>query len=101
MIRFEQMEHPFGFGGVHWRIEFWSETERAFPIGVAYAVELPEQVAAQVIFVLVGDQWRRQCVGTKLLEACKSRWSNVSYTGAMDEAGNGLLRKVRLCDDEE
>ena len=52
----------------------------------------PDGTAAQLNFILVADQWRRQGVATSLITACRIRWPALQLTGPMDKAGEGLLR---------
>jgi hypothetical protein len=94
MVVFRQVDEPYSAKGWHWNVEYFSEDphQRMFPIGTAYVVAPPETTAAQLDFVLVADQWRKEGVARELIKACQERWPGLQYTGPMDEAGDKLLR---------
>ena len=87
----------------YWHVEFYDdETPGGLtsPVGVAYVCELVGKQAAQLNFIFVADQWRGNGYGKQLVEAIKARWPNLTWTGGMDERGEGLLRSCGLVFDE-
>ncbi len=83
-----------------WHVECYSDEGRMFPVGVAYVVEVGNR-AAQLQFILVADQWRRQGFGKQLLSAIKDRWPFLTWTSAMGPEGAALLESVGLRDEDE
>jgi GNAT superfamily N-acetyltransferase len=67
-----------------WYVEAY-KGGRMFPVGTAYVVAVGN--VAQLNFILVADQWRRQGVGTALINAIRDRWPDYQATLPMgDEA---------------
>jgi GNAT superfamily N-acetyltransferase len=94
MIYFRQVKEPHDAKFAVWYVEYRDERQGVlFPMGTAYVIHLldkPQYV--HLAYMFVGDQWRRQGIGTKLIDACKERWPAMQFTSPMDGKGEGLLR---------
>jgi GNAT superfamily N-acetyltransferase len=86
-IVFRQVDEGYLDPGVHWQVEYIE----VFPVGTAYLVS-PREGVAKLSFILVADAWRRHGIAGKLIEACKQRWPNLTYTPPMSKEGESLLR---------
>lgn len=83
-----------------WHVECYNDDENCmFPVGVAYVIAMGNR-AAQLQFILVADQWRRQGFGKQLLQAIKDRWPFLTWTSAMGPQGAALLESAGLRDEE-
>jgi len=80
----------------YWYVEVFCNEGKQFPVGTAYIKSIDEMGFAQLDFVLVADQYRRQGVGTRLCGAIRERWPNAVSTGPIDAQGDGLLRAIDL-----
>ena len=88
----------------YWHLEVYDDEApnegTMFPVGIAYVVEMPNR-GAQLQFVFVADQWRRQGFGRQLVQAAKDRWPFLTWTSSMGVEGTALLNAVGLRDDDE
>jgi GNAT superfamily N-acetyltransferase len=79
---------------VGWQVEFWWRT-LGYPVGFAWVAaghaEEPER--AYVRSVLVHDEYRRQGIATRLIEACRERWSDLRLSPPTSAAGLELYWK--------
>jgi GNAT superfamily N-acetyltransferase len=90
-IVFRQLDDGYLDPGVHWQVEYIE----VFPVGTAYLIS-PREGVARLSFILVADAWRRRGIAGKLIEACKQRWPNLTYTPPMSKEGDALLRSRRI-----
>jgi hypothetical protein len=65
-----------------------------FPVGIAYVAVIEPN--AQLNFIFVADQWRRQGFATELICAIRERWPNVVSTLGLDGMGESLLMAVGI-----
>jgi len=79
---------------VYWNVEAYSPEGSMFPVGTGYVVDAGK--VAQLSFILVADQWRRQGYGAAIIEACKSRWPNFVSTTSMDSSSELFANAVGL-----
>lgn len=97
-MRKVEFQHVRNDGEVDcFRVEIYSEEGNMFPVGTAHVVVI--HGAAQLNFIIVADQWRRQGFGKELILAVKGRWPQLTATSGMDEMGEGLLNAVGLFPD--
>ena len=91
-----------------WHLEYYEDfaedgtphRRRGFPVGIAFVIEV-DGSGAQLNFVFVADQWRGRGYGKELLLAAQARWPGLTWTGAMDEAGAGLLKAAGFVVDDD
>lgn len=106
MINFRQVDYPNHPTGIYWQVEWFPEHHpyrtTDFPAGLAFVMAMPGQ-GAQLNFIFVADQWRRQGGASAMIAACRQRWPGLMFTHGMGPEGEGLLAKngVRFDEDEE
>src|SRR5438132_13160243 len=92
-----------GVPGANWQASHY-EPGHAFPTGVAWLLAPPPgmPVAADpvgprpiILYVLVGDEFRRRGVTARLVRACRRRWPSVELSGPVSAGGAALCRKFR------
>lgn len=91
-ILFRQITDPVPWGsdpGSNWYVE--AHCDRGFPVGLVVVNTHPE-FRPIVVHVFVVDDMRRRGIGITLIEACRERWPDIQLTGAISEAGEGLLK---------
>ena len=85
----------------YWYVEAY-DFERSWPIGIAFVADGTKSSSApeatpllcfRLDYLFVIDEYRRQGVGTALLEAVKKRWPNM-YLDAATEKGERFLQRV-------
>ena len=98
-IYFRDVSQPFENSAAvrRWCVEYYDDVGTMFPVGMVWVAEIVG-VGAQVSFVLVADEWRRNGIGKMLMESVKSRWPNIVVTGPMGDSGKALLDSVGLND---
>jgi ribosomal protein S18 acetylase RimI-like enzyme len=98
-IYFRDVSQPFENSAAvrRWCVEYYDDAGTMFPVGMVWVAEIVG-VGAQMSFVLVADEWRRNGIGKMLMESVKSRWPNIVATGPMGDSGKALLDSVGLND---
>lgn len=61
--------------GIRWAVEYWRK-EMAYPIAQAWVVM---DYGPYIDWLFVMDEYRRQGIGTALLEAITARWPDVEF----------------------
>lgn len=97
-ILFRQLVEPvvtWSKPGLRWAVEFWC-WGIPYPVGQAWVGAYPPMAGgspepyAHIDWMHVQEQYRRQGVGTSLMEAIKARWPDVDFDAAT-ELGNKFL----------
>jgi len=71
-----------------WYVEAYSPEGNMFPVGTAYVFEVAKEgcsAMAQLNFIFVADQWRRQGYGELMAKEMLLRWPKLQRTGPMDD----------------
>ena len=70
-IFFREADGPYEQSGGFWHVEFYPFDTPLFPVGLAVVCSpLSLCGGAQLNFLFVADQWRRQGIAEKLVAAC-------------------------------
>jgi GNAT superfamily N-acetyltransferase len=86
-----------------WQVEYHEGL--GVPLGVAWVLAPPASPKGKkrpggafkpyLKFVLVSDEYRREGIATRLIEACRERWPDLSLTRPVSRAGLALYRRFQ------
>jgi GNAT superfamily N-acetyltransferase len=86
-----------------WQVELHQGL--GFPLGVAWVLAPPAPTRGErrprgaprpfVKYILVTDEYRREGIATRLIEACRERWPDLILTRPVSRAGLALYRKTQ------
>ena len=97
MIVFRRVENE-GIQAEQWYVEAYSDEGHMFPVGMAFVIVWKRH--AQLNFIFVSDEWRRQGFATRIVEACMARWPRFTMTTGMNPAGQALHAKFNPDDPD-
>src|SRR5262249_42606636 len=76
-----------------------------FPLGIAWVLAPPAPPKGKrrprgaprpyLKYILVADEYRREGIATRLIEACRQRWPDLSLTSPVCRAGMSLYRRFQ------